>query len=189
MRMLSIIAAALALLPAAGPAGADSLRCNGHVVNTGDRMFQVRERCGEPDVKVVKNALHGGHAGYLPHEEQWQYNLGPQKQMRFLDFVDKELRRITTGPHGFTSPAERCDPGELKTGISKLELLGRCGEPELKEERVIRQAFRLYPDGPLYQEGTPATDWIYRFGDNRFTRIVTLINGRVVRVEETDKPD
>ena len=179
----------LALLLIAGAAGGDSLRCGGDLVAEGDRMFRVREQCGEPDVAVVKNALHAGYPGYIPYEEQWQYNFGPQRQLRYLDFVNKELRRIQSGPSGFTRPASRCKPNRLETGISRLELLGRCGEPDRTAERVSPRPYRRQPGGLLYPEGVPVTDWIYTFDGNRFTRVVSLIDGWVVRVDELDKAD
>lgn len=189
MNPFSRILAALALLLATGSALSEGLRCDGNLVSPGDRMFEVRAHCGEPDIHVVKSALHTGYPGYIAHEEQWQYNLGPRRQLRFLDFVDKELRRITTGGSGFTAPANHCDPNRLETGISRLELLGRCGEPDRTAERATRRHFRAPPGGLVYREGVPATDWIYRFEGQHFARVVTLIDGWVVRVNKRDKKD
>lgn len=177
------------LLLTTGAASGEGLRCDGDLVTVGDRMFRVREQCGEPDVQVVKNALHAGYPGYIPYEEQWQYNFGPTRQLRFLDFVNKELRRITTGPPGFTRAAERCDPAALETGISQLELRGRCGEPDRVVQRVTPRPLRIHPGGTLYPEGVPVTDWIYEFEGNRFTRVVSLVDGWVARVEQLDKAD
>jgi len=188
MKTVPQLLTALTLL-LAGPAAGAGLRCDGDLVSIGDRMFEVRELCGEPDVAVVQRALHAGHRGYLPRREQWQYNLGPQRQMRFLDFVNKELRRITTGPPGFTTTGHQCDPGSLDAGISRLELLGRCGEPDHKAQRVVREHLTTLPHGGVRREGLPATDWIYQFDGTHFTRVVTLVDGWVVEVEKRDKPE
>lgn len=177
------------VLLAVGAARGDGLRCDGELVSVGDRMFEVRQRCGEPDVQVVQSALHAGYPGYIAYEQQWQYNFGPQRQLRFLDFVNKELRRIRTGPPGFSRPARRCTPNALRSGISQLELLGRCGKPDETAKRVLPRPLRIHPGGVLYPEGVPVTDWIYRFKGNHFIRVVTLIDGWVARIEERDKPD
>jgi hypothetical protein len=170
-------------------AHSDSLRCDGELLSTGDRMFRVRELCGEPDVRVVKSALDVGYPGAIAYEEEWQYNFGPQRQLRFVDFVNKELRRVSTGPSGFSSASADCDAQALDEGISQLELQGRCGSPDRKARRVTARPFRLQPMGLLYPRGVPATDWIYRFEGNRFTRVVTLIDGWVVRVRAREKRD
>ena len=179
----------LFMVAATVPATADTMRCNGRLVSTGDRMYLVRERCGEPDVKVIQSAVYAGHRGYIPDREQWQYNLGPNRRMRFVDFVDGELRRVRTGPRGFSRVPDRCDPALLSRGISKLELLGRCGKPDHVEERTTDRRFRAPPGGHYYREGVPAEDWIYRIGDGRYPRIVTLIDGWVVRVERGEARD
>lgn len=165
--------------------GADAMRCGAHLVGPGDRMFEVRELCGEPDIKVVLvSALTLTH-GLLPYEEEWQYNFGPQQLMRFVRFRNGRLTGVETGPYGFKQPAERCRPLELTEGMSTLELLARCGEPALIERRIAEHEYRVSPIGPFYPAGTALEDWIYEFTGNYFKRIATVIDGRVIRVENT----
>ncbi len=186
-RRLVLLTHVAVLLPTM--AHADSLRCDGELLSTGDRMFQVREHCGEPDVRVVKSALHAGYPGPIAYEEEWQYNFGPHRQLRFVDFVNKELRRVSSGPPGFTTANRDCDANALAKGISRLELRGQCGPPDRTAQRVTPRPFRIQPGGLLYPRGVPSTDWIYRFDGNQFTRVVTLIDGWVVRVQALEKRD
>jgi hypothetical protein len=178
------LAAAL-LLCAPSPAPADNaMRCGAHLVGPGDRMFEVRELCGEPDIRVVLvSALT--HYGLFAYEEEWQYNLGPQQLMRFLRFRNGRLTGVETGPYGFRRPAGRCKPLELTEGMSTLELLSRCGEQALVERRISEQDYRVSIIGPFYPAGTLVEDWIYDFDGGYFRRIAVVIDGRVIRVENT----
>lgn len=180
---IAVLVAAFAL----PPAGADSLRCGGHLVGTGDRMFLVRKLCGEPDIKVVLNSVYTIRFGFLPYDEEWQYNFGPQKFMRFLRFRNSRLTSIQTGSHGFISPSGNCKPFQISEGLSVLELLNRCGEPMLIERRIAEHEYRLGLTGPFFPVGTPVEDWIYDFGRNRFYRIVTVIDGRVISIASGDR--
>lgn len=174
----------LASLPAAGD---DGLRCGARLVGPGDRMFEVHELCGEPDIKVVLVSAFSVNYGFLPYEEEWQYNFGPQQLMRFLRFRNGRLSSIQTGPHGFLQPAERCKPFALTEGLSTLELLANCGEPALIERRIAEHGYRLGIIGPFYPAGTAVEDWIYDFGSNYFYRIATIIDGRVLNVESRER--
>ncbi|MCP1728585.1 hypothetical protein J2T60_002599 [Natronospira proteinivora] len=162
-----------------------SLRCNGKLVKTGDRMFEVREHCGEPDVVVPLHSAYTVRHGHVPTREEWQYNFGPHRLMRFLRFQDGRLVQIRTGKHGFRSSPGSCSPNNLETGMTQLELAARCGEPRSKELRVTSKRYRVDGLGRVYQAGQAAEDWIYDFGSNRFVRIVTLINGQVVNIERS----
>jgi len=179
-------AAGLLLLVSLPAFGDDALRCGQHLIGQGDRMFEVRDLCGEPDIKVLLVSVLTAHY-LLPYEEEWQYNFGPQKLMRFLRFRNGELTSIETGPYGFNSPAKRCQPMELSEGMSTLELLSRCGEPALIERRISEQDYRVSLTGPFYPAGTALEDWIYDFDANYFRRIATVIDGRVIRVENTKR--
>jgi len=181
---IGTLVAAFALTPAAS---ADSMRCGRNLVGTGDRMFLVRDLCGEPDIKVTLHSVYTIDFGFLPYDEEWQYNFGPQKFMRFLRFRNGRLTSIQTGPHGFITPSGKCKPFEISEGLPILELLNRCGEPMLVERRIAEYEYRLGPTGPFFPAGTPVEDWIYDFGRNQFYRIVTVIDGRVIEIASSDR--
>ena len=178
----------IALLGAASlaPQANASLRCQDGLARVGDRMAEVRRLCGEPDVSVVLHSVITGQAGFVPYEEEWQYNFGTSQFMRFLHFQNGRLTLITTGPRGFNPQvSRRCTPNDLNTGMSQLELLARCGEPESTETRVTARQYQLGPGGIVYPAGIPAEEWLYPFGGQQFMRFVTLVNGRVVAVERS----
>jgi len=172
------------LLPQA--AEASNLRCDGKIIKRGDRPFEVRRHCGEPDTIVPLHTVYTAQHGHVPTREEWQYNFGPHRLMRFLVFQNGRLSQVRTGEHGFRSREGRCtSPLSIQTGISQMELVARCGEPESKELRITQTTYRLDRRGRHYRRGLPAEDWIYDFGSGRFMRIVTLINGRVVNIERS----
>jgi hypothetical protein len=179
------ISALVLFLMAAAPAAADSLRCNGRLLKTGDRMYEVRKACGEPDVRVPLYPVYTLEFGVVPLHEEWQYNFGPQRLLHFVRFQNGRLTVVHTGPYGFREVDNntRCNPYELQQGLSTLELLARCGEPAVIERRIAQHSYRLGKAGPFYPAGTPVEDWIYDFGSKYFDRIVTVIDGRVLRVE------
>ncbi len=162
-----------------------SFRCDGSIVKRGDRAFEVRQRCGEPDALVPLHTVYTVRYGHVPTREEWQYNFGPHRLMRFLVFQNGRLSQIRTGSHGFHGQPRQCRPIHIEPGMSQMELMARCGEPMARELRITQSSYRLDPKGRHYRRGLPAEDWIYDFGSNQFIRIVTLINGRVVNVERS----
>ncbi len=92
------------------PADVDAMRCNSRLVSTGDRTFEVRQMCGEPDDRRVRleNRLvrifqDGRLIEFLVQVEveEWIYNLGPYRFIRILRFENDRLIRIDTGDYGF----------------------------------------------------------------------------------------
>jgi hypothetical protein len=182
--LLASLLLALPFLGLPAPAAA-GLRCSGGLVRSGDRMFEVRQACGEPDVSVVLHSTYTVRRGYVPDRHEWQYNFGPHRLTRFLRFQNGRLTHVRTGPYGFHSLDGNCRPNDLDRGLSLLELLARCGQPMTVETRVTNRRYEVSPGGTVFPIGIPAEDWIYDFGGNHFIRIATVINGRVVKVERS----
>jgi len=112
------------LLPAL--ASADSIRCGGYLVNTGDSQSRVLELCGEPqsarqdgfieqvvrrnDGNVVLNPVppnpspNPSQPAYETESRRiipvykWEYNLGHGTFLRILTFEGDTLVNITDGP-------------------------------------------------------------------------------------------
>ena len=166
---------------------ANGLRCGKRVVSLGAHQFEVRAACGEPDITVVLNSAYTIEYSFLPYEEEWQYNFGPSRLMRFVRFRNKRLSGVETGSRGFSVPSERCDPNELSEGLPLVELLGRCGAPDLVERRLAERIYTLGPPHPVFPIGTPVEDWIYEFDPSRFYRIVTVIEGKVIQIVTGDR--
>lgn len=178
-----VLGAAVMLAPALAQA---DLNCGGQLVSEGDRAYDVRQRCGEPDARdVISTRLGAGH-GEIPHEEVWHYNFGPSRLVRVLVFREGRLEQIETGGRGFRERSASCKPEELTRDLTKLELLGRCGEPDAIEQRVEPAGLSVHP-GVGIGYGRVVEEWIYDYGPQRFYRIVTLREGRVTRIERGER--
>ncbi len=60
----------------------------------------------------------------------------------------------------------------MRVGDPTIELLQKCGEPDLKE--------LIKTDGLIREK------WTYDCGSTRFMRILTLQGGKVIKVEKAD---
>lgn len=99
-------------------ATADGFRCgNGRLVSEGDRLYEVRARCGEPDFATQRVELRkitnrfgqrtrraSGEAEVAELVEitidEWTYDLGRNRLVRHLLFEDGRLQSVTTGRRG-----------------------------------------------------------------------------------------
>jgi hypothetical protein len=109
-------------LLAAGPglARADGgFRCpSGRLVSTGDHMNDVRKKCGDPDdviqrterrkIKVkVRHWISATEQEETTEEreievlvDEWTYDFGSDRFVRFVDFEDARVVGVTTGSYG-----------------------------------------------------------------------------------------
>jgi hypothetical protein len=82
----------------------------------------------------------------------------------------------------------RCDGGLVGVGDLTLDLLGKCGAPSLRERWTeARDAVAVDTRQGFAQAERLTTEveqWTYDFGPSRFMQLVTVHNGRVVRVEQ-----
>jgi len=123
-----IILFVLAMIFLAGalqvPALGNDWRCDGKIVSTGDRLFEVLARCGEPTFRTVRYEKRIRRDllrelfppdGYRESEkyreplyveelveiEEWMYNRGSTQFLRFLTFENGILVQIETGDYGY----------------------------------------------------------------------------------------
>ena len=113
------IVLALLLVTLAGPALADDgFRCRtGRLVSVGDRMSEVRNRCGDPDAIVERTERRRvkhkftrrvGNVEESVIEEQeieipiseWTYDLGPNAFTRYVIFESGAVVNVATGEYG-----------------------------------------------------------------------------------------
>lgn len=177
----------LALLMTAAPAAADGLRCEGGVVGTEDRSFDVLRRCGEPSFRDGWDEYLAYHHLPSAHVEEWYYNFGPSRLLHVLRFRNGRLVRIDTDGYGFHAGDSRCRPGEIVYGMTQFSLLSRCGEPDARERRIELRSFPRRDGRHTYPVTARVDEWLYNFGPSSFVRIVTLVNGRVHEVETGDR--
>ncbi len=107
------------LVTLAGPALADDgFRCRtGRLVSVGDRMFDVSDRCGEPDAvveRIEKRRVKHKYTRWIGNvqesviEEQeieipiseWTYDMGPRAFTRYVIFEAGAVINVATGEYG-----------------------------------------------------------------------------------------
>lgn len=80
-----------------------------------------------------------------------------------------------------------CDGGTVRVGDTRVDLLGKCGEPVLKDVAVAEGGVAVVREEPLAIDAASTfaavEQWTFNFGPNRFVQVVTLEAGRVVRIE------
>lgn len=119
MKQTVLVLGALVLLMAFPQTGsADSFRCGGKLINTGDRTIDVISKCGPPDWKdehiekrlerVYNDPYHRDQDYREPvaavvevRVEEWYYNSGPHRFIRILRFENGTLVSIETGGYGY----------------------------------------------------------------------------------------
>ena len=96
------------------------LTCGSYIVSVGDRRNDVLRKCGAPsfveswqEVRVRgdinpwmleserKFFIGPLFAEELVTIEEWEYNLGPNRFLRYLRFENGRLTRVTTGDYGY----------------------------------------------------------------------------------------
>jgi hypothetical protein len=150
-RSRPLLVLATILLLASRPATADLMRCNGGLVNTEDRSFDVLRRCGEPSFRDEWDEYLAYHHLPSAHVAEWYYNFGPSRLLHVLRFRNGRLISIDTDGYGFEEGSGRCRPGEIVYGMTQFVLLSQCGEPDARERRIElrsfprRDGYRTYP--------------------------------------------
>ena len=117
-RVSSIILALLFIIVSSGMA--DDFSCGSYIISVGDRQYDILRKCGNPAYADSHEELRirrdlGSHF-FAPGEEppgaplfvkvlvtvdEWEYNFGPGKFIRYLTFENGRLVRITTGDYGY----------------------------------------------------------------------------------------
>src|SRR6478736_5677758 len=79
-----------------------------------------------------------------------------------------------------------CDGGYVSVDDTKLDLLGKCGEPTLIEARLDQQTTSQTDasgqTAATRTVRTPVEVWTYNFGPQRFLQYVTIAAGKVVSI-------
>jgi Protein of unknown function (DUF2845) len=196
------LAAALAL---AAPAAADSIRCAGGIVSTGDLKLDLLAKCGPATLvdrvesrrsRVVTTgsgasalATAAVLSGATDGIETWTYDFGPGQLVRLVTLERGRVTRVETAGYGYDAPPERaairavrCDPDTVDAGDTRLELLATCGEPTMREAWEELRGVASFSGGASESASVTVTVelWTYDLGSNRFIRWFQLEGGRVV---------
>ena len=73
----------------------------------------------------------------------------------------------------------RCAPHLVTRGLTRIEVLERCGPPIFEEHRWEELAPGVWVE---------VHEWTYEQGGNKFRRLLRFENGRLEWIEVRDKP-
>lgn len=86
--------------------------------------------------------------------------------------------------------ALRCGHKLVQVGDHKMDVLERCGEPDLVDRHTAIIARRLrHPFGTLELsqfEEVVIEEWVYNFGPRKFKQLLEFEDGTLVRIRELD---
>jgi hypothetical protein len=112
-----------ALLLTGAKAAAEGLRCGDRLISNGDTLYKVRALCGEPDAadrrivtrterRRVQGPCFRDARGQVRCEQtsdvaidvvvdEWTYDFGSERFIRYLTFENGRLVYVTTGGYGY----------------------------------------------------------------------------------------
>ncbi|MFA5514876.1 MAG: DUF2845 domain-containing protein [Desulfuromonadales bacterium] len=81
--------------------------------------------------------------------------------------------------------AMRCGNQLVHIGDGKFDVLEKCGEPVLREEREEERYFRIFREGGFFEvlQEVTVEEWTYNLGPNMFIRVLRFENGRLHSIE------
>ena len=93
----------------------------------------------------------------------------------------------TLASSGARADAVDCDGGVVFMGQGAVDLLGKCGEPSFREERVEERTTFVFDSSlqvsEVHKTRVHVARWTYDFGPARFLQFVILENGKIVAVQ------
>jgi len=180
----------LVLPPRVEDPGTGPFYCDNRIISVGLTMAEVASRCGEPAWQqrlrdnIVRDPLLYPEVFDVYVVDEWIYDFGPQRFLRFLRFREGRLVGIRTGGYGYNGPlvAPTCSSGRgFRLGASKMEILFECGPPSPLEASDADVS--TYTASRLAVE---SDEWTYDFGPDRFVYHLTFRSGRLIDVKTGD---
>ncbi|MBS2025391.1 MAG: DUF2845 domain-containing protein [Deltaproteobacteria bacterium] len=205
MRTFALAALASALLASLPARASSSFRCDGKVIEVGTTQLDLLMACGRAsfedsriDDRLSVQQPNGPGTPFQRRSLQvnvntWTYDFG---STRFVMTVTLERGRITAiseGSYGRDArphekgwaPTTQCEPQQLSEGMTKADVLSRCGEPPVREtatEFVSAQENELTP--PVSSATYAREYWSYNFGPQRLSRHLVFENGVLKRLND-----
>ncbi len=124
--------------------------------------------------------------------DEWTYNFGPETFIQTFVFENNKLVYIKG--YGYTkSMPLKPDPNGfiIDIGSTMAEVLLKIGEPALKDKRTSEQVItsQLNEQQRIIQKHkieVTTEEWTYNLGPNRFIRILTFQNNRLLSIKTGD---
>jgi hypothetical protein len=168
-----------------------SFYCGSRIISEGDSSEKLIAICGDPAYRDVWSP-YALAAGAIAEGEEWYYNFGSGQLLRIVRLRGGKIEAIDEDGYGYAeTPEGHCDGSSITPGMSKFRLLLACGEPLTRRLVSTYAPYNgRYNDrfrNSVYFEAVFREEWVYNFGTSRFMRAVTLENGRVADVRQTDR--
>lgn len=205
-----LLAASLVSLASTLPAAAlgDSLRCDGGIVSVGDSKLDLLGKCGQPALReeqgeersrllldTAGRAVAGRSTAVAV--ERWTFNFGPRQFVQHVTLESGKVTSVERGSYGYDlgerrdeAPAirrARCDQLSFHLGDSTFDLLARCGEPALRDVKVVTLSSGASSAGGATYDAARSTElveiWTYDLGPQTLVRRLSFERGRLVLVE------
>ncbi len=171
---------------------AATLDCSGGIISVGDSRVDVLMKCGEPDAKeshdeeLIDRLDDGARRKLFITVEEWTYNFGPTQFMRIVTLKNGKVASLRAGNYGYSkgaTPGQReCSEQIVSVGDSKSDVLAKCGDPTWKDTKQEEEKQKL-DSGLERNVFVTIEEWTYNLGSNRFVRILTFRNGKLVDIK------
>ncbi len=188
-RLFGFILAGILCLAVTAPAHA--FTCGGSIISEGLTKIEVLMKCGEPasrnsrEEQISEKVDNTTRIKTTVGVEEWIYNFGPQSFLQILTFRDGKLVAINSGGYGYPDTKGQpalCDEQKVHVGDTALDVTMECGEPTMKDGRK-EEIIEDTGVGLKRKTTVNVEEWTYNFGPNRFMRIFTFRNGRLIDIK------
>lgn len=190
-RGIVLLFLALALIIPFTVAYTATMDCEGGIISSGDTRADLLAKCGEPDSKeshaeeISERIGTGIRQHVYVTVEDWTYDFGQNRLQRIVTLKNGTVTYIRTGNYGYSKnvkPEKReCSEQTVSLGDLKSDVVQKCGEPtwkDLHEEELIDRL----NTGVERKNFVTVEEWTYNLGPNRFVRILTFRNGKLVDI-------
>lgn len=190
MKKIVILSVFLAFSATAAESRASDAFCGGRIVSAGDTNADVIMKCGEPDWReshkqeIIEKLEADTKRKTFITVEEWTYNLGPDALMRTVTFKNGKVLDVRLGGYGYAKERSRqvpCSERIVSLGDSAGDVAMKCGKPAWKDvrEEELRETL---DDAKERKTFVAIEEWTYNFGPNKFMRIFTFRNGKLVDI-------
>ncbi len=178
------------IMSLAGGPNAYGNSCSGGIVSPGDSKPEVLMKCGEPTSKQshdeeITTRTDDTRRKEIVNVEEWVYNPGPTSFIRILEFRNGKLADIRTGGYGYSETkgrAANCEDVKIERDTTTFDVVARCGDPTWKDshnEEITEEV----AEGVKRKVIVTVEEWTYNLGPNKFMRVLTFRNGKLVDVK------
>jgi hypothetical protein len=154
---------------------AESLRCEGKLIQVGDPKARLVAVCGQPlsrEVVAVTRVYAEGRELRVSYVEEWSYATDGVEGFQLLRFDAGRL----------VGEGMRCAGGLVRSGDTTVTVLQKCGEPVSRDAAGLAQE-PPGPASPAVVSDVSIEQWVYSQGEGSLLDIVTLRGGRVESIE------